>query len=52
LIKIGDYDPEIHSNHIEEDLFKGKIIHVPGARQVGKTTLMIQITKNFSGEVL
>jgi predicted AAA+ superfamily ATPase len=37
---------------IEEDLFKDKIIHVPGARQVGKTTLMRKITKNFSGEVL
>lgn len=32
---------------IEKDFFKGKIIVVVGARQVGKTTLVDEIIKNF-----
>ena len=33
---------------IEKDLWKGKIIIVYGARQVGKTTLVNQILKKYS----
>lgn len=35
------------NKYLKEDIFKGKIIHIPGARQVGKTTLM----KHLAGEV-
>jgi uncharacterized protein len=39
-------------SHIEKDLYKGKIIHIPGARQVGKTTLMKELAKKVSEKVL
>ena len=35
---------------IEEDLFKGKIVVIYGPRQAGKTTLVKQILKGFSGK--
>ena len=35
---------------IEKDLWKGKIIIVYGARQVGKTTLVNQILKKYPGK--
>ncbi len=35
---------------IENELFKGKIIVVYGARQVGKTTLVKKIIENFKGK--
>jgi predicted AAA+ superfamily ATPase len=36
------------SNSIEKSLFKGQIILIYGARQVGKTTLVKEIISNFS----
>lgn len=36
---------------IETNLFKGKVISVLGARQVGKSTLMQQLTENLTGKV-
>lgn len=40
------------SNGIEEKLFKGKVILIFGARQVGKTTLISQLLKNRKEPVL
>ncbi len=37
---------------IKNDLYKGKIIHIPGARQVGKTTLMKKLSEDVSEELL
>lgn len=34
-------------NHIQKNLFKGKVIIIYGARRVGKTTLVKQILKNY-----
>ena len=34
-------------NHITESLFKGKVVVIYGARQVGKTTLVREIAKNW-----
>lgn len=39
-------------NSIEEKLFKGKLIVIYGARQVGKTTLIKQISKKFEDKTL
>jgi predicted AAA+ superfamily ATPase len=39
----------ILKNKIEKELFKGKIIIVYGARQVGKTTLVKDILKDYNG---
>jgi hypothetical protein len=35
---------------IEDELFKGKVVILYGARQVGKTTLVKQIAKKYDGE--
>jgi uncharacterized protein len=35
-------------DNIEKALFKGKIVVVYGARQVGKTTLVKEIQKKYS----
>ena len=41
--------PRLIENQLEQAIFKGKVIHIPGARQVGKTTLLKQFvaTHNF-----
>ncbi len=39
-------------SQIRKDLFKGKIIHIPGARQVGKTTLMNKLAEEVSEKLL
>lgn len=39
-------------NGIEKSLFKGKIIIIYGARQVGKTTLIREIQKKYSNDSL
>ena len=38
-------------NNIEKDFFRGKVIIVVGARQVGKTTLVNKIIKNYPQKV-
>ena len=35
---------------ILKDFFKGKVIVIVGARQVGKTTLLHQISQQFRGK--
>lgn len=40
------------SERIESKLFKGKAILVSGARQVGKTTMLKAMLKNYSGNIL
>lgn len=42
----------IIQENIEKGLFKGKIIIIYGARQVGKTTLVKEIQKKFSNEAV
>jgi hypothetical protein len=37
-------------DHIEQWLFKGKVIVIYGARRVGKTTLVNQILKKYAGQ--
>lgn len=44
--------PRIIQSHIQGDFFKGKIIHIPGARQVGKTTLMDKISAEISAKII
>ena len=44
--------PRKIQSQIQADFFKGKIIHIPGARQVGKTTLMNKISSDVSATIL
>jgi len=63
IYKFWDYVPKFHINigimiprfiesQLKEDLFKGKAIVLTGARQVGKTTLLQQLKKQFQEKVL
>jgi uncharacterized protein len=47
-----NYYPRTIQSSIEKNLFKGKIIVIYGARQVGKTTLVRIIQENFTGQAL
>lgn len=42
----------IITSQITKELFKGKIIHIPGARQVGKTTLMKILAEEVSEKLI
>jgi uncharacterized protein len=42
--------PRIIKKSIENSLFKGKVVIIYGARQVGKTTLVKEILKNYEGK--
>ena len=44
--------PRLIQSQIEKRLFKGKVIIVYGARQVGKTTLVKQILDRYNGKKL
>jgi predicted AAA+ superfamily ATPase len=44
--------PRIIKNAVITRFNRGKIIHVPGPRQVGKTTLLKDIVRDYSGSVL
>ena len=41
--------PRLLQKQVEKRLFKGKVIVIYGARQVGKTTLVKQILSNYKG---
>lgn len=40
----------IIQKQVEQDFFKGKVIIVAGARQVGKSTLLDQLGEAFSNK--
>jgi predicted AAA+ superfamily ATPase len=44
--------PRFAKNRLKEALFQGKIIHIPGARQVGKTTLLRQFVESANFKTL
>jgi len=44
--------PRIVEKNINIDFNRGKVIHLPGARQVGKTTLLKHLADNHKGQVV